>query len=48
MVENTTQTIKHISREFVDVYEKDKYFSSAVNVIFENKDTNFRVEEDFK
>jgi len=46
MVENTTKTPKDISREFVDVYEKTKYFSSAMNVIFENKDTTFRVEDD--
>jgi hypothetical protein len=29
------------------VYEKAKYFSSAMNVIFGNEDTTFRV-EDFK
>jgi hypothetical protein len=30
------------------VYEKVKYFSSAMNLIFKNEDTTFRVEEDFK
>jgi len=48
MVENTIKTLKHVSRKFIDVYEKAKYFSSAMNVIFENEDAIFRVEEDFK
>jgi predicted nucleic acid-binding protein len=48
MVENTIKTLKDASRKCIDVYEKVKYFSSAMNVIFENEDTKFKVEEDFK
>jgi hypothetical protein len=48
MVENTIITLKDVSRKFIDVYEKAKHFSSAMNVIFENEDTSFRVEDDFK
>jgi len=48
MVENTIKTLRDASRKFIDVYEKAKYFSSAMNVIFENEDATFRVEEDFK
>lgn len=48
MVENTIKTLKDVSRKFIDVYERAKYFSSTMNVIFENEDATFRVEEDFK